>query len=311
MGLEQFSKVVLLPQGDFAAFLRATPEERRALLERLFDVSAFAGIEEWFAARRKESATAVAEQRAALGADLAVLADVLADAPTVDGGSVDWADLPLADLPAALETARQQLEAGSMARMTTLDATRLADAAATTAHAAAAETAARRQRGLAARAALLALEAEAPGITDTEARIELAERAASVAGDLKALDRVTAALAAAKRTVAGTEPDVARWGLTGRTTAGVEALVDRLEAGAATLASAQRLQSSVAVRRQARLRVTQGLADLERRRRQGRASLSRSTATRSTGRQCSWPRWSRPRRSSRPPAVPSNASRAC
>ena len=31
MGLDQFAKVVLLPQGDFAAFLRATPEERRVL----------------------------------------------------------------------------------------------------------------------------------------------------------------------------------------------------------------------------------------------------------------------------------------
>ena len=54
MGLEQFSKVVLLPQGDFAAFLRATPEERRSLLERLFDVSSFAGIEDWFAVQRKD-----------------------------------------------------------------------------------------------------------------------------------------------------------------------------------------------------------------------------------------------------------------
>ncbi|HET8602157.1 MAG TPA: SMC family ATPase, partial [Segeticoccus sp.] len=39
LGLEQFVKVVLLPQGEFAAFLRASPEERRGLLERLFDTS--------------------------------------------------------------------------------------------------------------------------------------------------------------------------------------------------------------------------------------------------------------------------------
>ena len=84
MGLEQFSKVVLLPQGDFAAFLRATPEERRSLLERLFDVSTFAAVEEWFAAQRKDSAALVAEHRAALNADLAVLADVLADAPGLE-----------------------------------------------------------------------------------------------------------------------------------------------------------------------------------------------------------------------------------
>ena len=117
MGLEQFSKVVLLPQGDFAAFLRATPEERRELLQRLFDVSAFAGIEEWFAAQRKDSAALVAEHRAALNSDLAVLADVLADAPAVDGGSRNWSELPLTELPSALDAARQSLDAGSMARL--------------------------------------------------------------------------------------------------------------------------------------------------------------------------------------------------
>ena len=40
MGLAQFSKVVLLPQGEFAAFLRATADERRTLLEKLFDTHA-------------------------------------------------------------------------------------------------------------------------------------------------------------------------------------------------------------------------------------------------------------------------------
>jgi exonuclease SbcC len=263
MGLEQFSKVVLLPQGDFAAFLRATPEERRALLERLFDVSAFAGIEDWFAARRKDSATTAAQLRTALAADLAVLADVLADAPTVDGGSVDWAELSPTELPPALDTARRQLEAGSVARMTALDATRLADTAATTAHATAAETAVRRQRGLKARAALVALEARRTAMDDALARIELAERAASVAGDLKALDRVVAAVRSARQAVATTEPDVARWGLTGRSATGVEAVIGRLEAGSATLASARRLRTSVTEREQARGRLAQDLAVAE------------------------------------------------
>ena len=43
LGLEQFTKLVLLPQGDFAAFLRADAESRRALLERLFGTDRFAG----------------------------------------------------------------------------------------------------------------------------------------------------------------------------------------------------------------------------------------------------------------------------
>jgi exonuclease SbcC len=245
MGLEQFSKVVLLPQGDFAAFLRATPEERRSLLERLFDVSSFAGIEDWFAAQRKETGAVVADERAALNSDLAVLADVLADAPDLEGGSRDWSDLPLAELPTALEAARQALDEGSTARLAAVDATRLADEAASTAHALAAEIVARRTRGEAARAALAALTAEAEHRDATAARVALAERAASVAGDLKALDRVLAARASAERTVASTLPDVARWALDGRGAAAILDVVERLEEGAQSLSTARRHGATV------------------------------------------------------------------
>src|SRR6185312_4109164 len=81
MGLEQFSKVVLLPQGDFAAFLRASPEERRGLLERLFDVSSYADLEDWFAARRRETSVSLDVQTAGLTAELGVLVEVLAGLP--------------------------------------------------------------------------------------------------------------------------------------------------------------------------------------------------------------------------------------
>jgi exonuclease SbcC len=245
MGLEQFSKVVLLPQGDFAAFLRATPEERRSLLERLFDVSAFAGIEDWFAAQRKETATVVADQRAALNAELAVLADVLADAPDLEGGSRDWSDLPLAELPAALEAARQVLDEGSTTRLAAVDATRLADEAASTAHAIAADTVARRTRGLAARASLAALDASTGARDDAAARIELAERAASVAGDLKALDRVTSSLSSAQRRVASTQPDVAQWALDGRGAGAVQQVLEGLTAGGESLSTAERVLAGV------------------------------------------------------------------
>ena len=274
MGLEQFSKVVLLPQGDFAAFLRATPEERRELLQRLFDVSAFAGIEEWFAAQRKDAATLVAEHRAALKADLAVLADVLADAPSLEGGSLDWSDLSLTELPSALETARQALDTGSMARLTAVDATRLADAAATTAHASAAETAARRRRGLDALAAIVALDAGQEAHADAMARIELAERSASVAGDLKALERVTLSLESAQRRVASTEPEVSRWAVAGRGTAAIDGLVERLDNGAAALATAARLQASVLDRHRTRDRLVHELAAATRGVDQATAALS-------------------------------------
>ena len=92
-GIAQFAKVVLLPQGDFAAFLRATPEERRVLLERLFDVSRFTGVEAWLTDRRRLTAATAAEARATLSADLLRVDDVLARVPAeVIDGLPTWAE---------------------------------------------------------------------------------------------------------------------------------------------------------------------------------------------------------------------------
>ena len=54
LGAEQFTKLILLPQGDFAAFLRASAEERRPLLQKLFGTDRFAEVERWLADRRRE-----------------------------------------------------------------------------------------------------------------------------------------------------------------------------------------------------------------------------------------------------------------
>ncbi|MFI2300873.1 AAA family ATPase [Actinacidiphila glaucinigra] len=62
MSREQFCQVVLLPQGEFATFLRATATERAALLGRLFDTRRFKAVEEWLRAERR-----AAEQRVAAG----------------------------------------------------------------------------------------------------------------------------------------------------------------------------------------------------------------------------------------------------
>jgi exonuclease SbcC len=55
MSAEQFCQVVLLPQGDFAAFLRAGAEDRRAVLEKLFATEVFAQVEKWLLERRRET----------------------------------------------------------------------------------------------------------------------------------------------------------------------------------------------------------------------------------------------------------------
>lgn len=53
LGMEQFAQVVLLPQGEFATFLRAKPEERATLLRRLFDIERFAGAQHWLTDRKR------------------------------------------------------------------------------------------------------------------------------------------------------------------------------------------------------------------------------------------------------------------
>ncbi|MFI8291316.1 AAA family ATPase [Streptomyces sp. NPDC085614] len=61
MSREQFCQVVLLPQGDFARFLRADAEARGKLLGRLFDTRRFAAVEERLAELRRGAEQQVRE----------------------------------------------------------------------------------------------------------------------------------------------------------------------------------------------------------------------------------------------------------
>ncbi|MFC8303186.1 AAA family ATPase [Specibacter sp. NPDC057265] len=53
MNMAQFTKVVLLAQGEFAAFLRATAEERQILLQKLFGTDIYKDVEQRLAADAK------------------------------------------------------------------------------------------------------------------------------------------------------------------------------------------------------------------------------------------------------------------
>lgn len=55
MTAEQFFQIVLLPQGEFARFLRADTAERERLLEKLFDTQRFEAVQDWFSERRRRS----------------------------------------------------------------------------------------------------------------------------------------------------------------------------------------------------------------------------------------------------------------
>lgn len=63
MTADQFFQVVLLPQGEFAKFLRADNEERGKLLEKLFDTMRFKSVEDWFVDRKRASTARLEEQR--------------------------------------------------------------------------------------------------------------------------------------------------------------------------------------------------------------------------------------------------------
>ncbi|SFE49020.1 exonuclease SbcC [Actinacidiphila alni] len=85
MSCEQFCQVVLLPQGEFATFLRASAMERAALLGRLFDTRRFKAVENWLRERKQEAA----ERLAAGGQSLLQLAERMRQAA---GGSASEAE---------------------------------------------------------------------------------------------------------------------------------------------------------------------------------------------------------------------------
>ncbi|MEU6853776.1 AAA family ATPase [Actinacidiphila alni] len=98
MSCEQFCQVVLLPQGEFATFLRASAMERAALLGRLFDTRRFKAVENWLRERKQ----AAAERLAAGDQGLLQLAERMRQAA---GGSAQAAeDAASADADGASES---------------------------------------------------------------------------------------------------------------------------------------------------------------------------------------------------------------
>lgn len=104
MSADQFFQVVLLPQGEFARFLRSDTAEREVLLERLFDTGRFGTVEDWFSTARRDSGVRVREGKQRIDQLIARVAEA-ADAPMcTDASTARWlADIRdrLADLAAA------------------------------------------------------------------------------------------------------------------------------------------------------------------------------------------------------------------
>ncbi|MGW1168186.1 AAA family ATPase [Streptomyces sp. NPDC002550] len=112
MSREQFCQVVLLPQGEFARFLRADAEARGRLLGRLFDTQRFADAEKRLAERRRATEARVREGDAALLADAHRMQQEAGDAmelPELAPGDPGLADAVLCAAAVARATARERL----------------------------------------------------------------------------------------------------------------------------------------------------------------------------------------------------------
>ena len=122
LSLQQFCQVVLLPQGQFAEFLRADADRRRALLETLFDTRRFADVEAWLVARRQTAARDLADLDDRFRQVLARVAEAAGqDAPDglvdtlADDDVAGWVDGLLEQSLAAAEAADTAAKAASSA----------------------------------------------------------------------------------------------------------------------------------------------------------------------------------------------------
>ncbi|MFG3498990.1 AAA family ATPase [Streptomyces sp. NPDC047928] len=190
MNREQFCQVVLLPQGDFARFLRADAEARGKLLGRLFDTRRFAAVEERLAELRR-----AAEQQVRDG-DTRLLALAHRMAQAAGPAAADW---PAPDgKPGEPGLAESVLTWAAVARCgarEARDAAAYALAAAESRHAAARRAldderrlAALRQRYDDARRRAAELDTRRAERDTWQARLEQARKADRVAGPLSLRD---------------------------------------------------------------------------------------------------------------------------
>ncbi|MCX4760403.1 SMC family ATPase [Streptomyces sp. NBC_01275] len=184
MSREQFCQVVLLPQGDFARFLRADAEARGRLLGRLFDTHRFAEVEKRLAERRRTAEARVREGDAALLADAHRMQQAAGDAmelPELAPGEPGLAEAVLDAAAVARSTARELLTIADRGRL----AAESAQAAAERTLADVRERARLQRRFAEARERAARLEERAGAHREAQARAERARKAETVAPALE------------------------------------------------------------------------------------------------------------------------------
>ncbi|MQA94795.1 MAG: AAA family ATPase [Streptosporangiales bacterium] len=251
----QFCQVVMLPQGDFARFLRAGPEERRGVLEQIFATQVFTDVERWLADRRTQAYRLLSEEVAAVRGVATRVAEAAG------------ADLPEEEDPEALPGWAEELHAAAGAGLDTA----VTEAERATARLAAARQADERARELADRKQRYAaaldrsgeLEAHATEYKELTRRLERAQQAEAVLPLINAAGRrVTEAERAEE--------------LAGRRLAAVRPLIDMMLPEPGDLAAAKRERRDEA----ARLEQLRGDATRVRELRTGREELAETVRAR-------------------------------
>ncbi|WP_405875099.1 AAA family ATPase [Streptomyces sp. NBC_00005] len=184
MSREQFCQVVLLPQGDFARFLRADAEARGKLLGRLFDTHRFAEAEKRLVERRRAAEAQVREGDAALLADahrMQQAADGALELPELQPGEPGLTEAVLTAAAVARSTAREQLTIAHCRRT----AAESAQAAAERALGDVREVARLQRRFAEARERAARLEEHADAHREAQARMERGRKAEAVAPALE------------------------------------------------------------------------------------------------------------------------------
>ncbi|MFF1598638.1 AAA family ATPase [Streptomyces mirabilis] len=193
MSREQFCQVVLLPQGDFARFLRADAEARGKLLGRLFDTHRFAEVEKRLAERRRATEAEVREGDAALLADAHRMQQAAGDIvevspPALAPGEPGLADAVLTWAAVARSTARERLTLARTARTAAESAQAAADRVLDDVR----EVARLQRRFTEARERAARLEERADAHREAQARMERARKAETVAPALDLRDAAEA-----------------------------------------------------------------------------------------------------------------------
>jgi exonuclease SbcC len=196
MDREQFTRVVMLPQGDFAAFLRSKASDRLELLQKLFGTQRFEALEQELSAQAQAARNEVAKLNGELEL-LASRADAEASALIVETAAEETAaghEAPMGSGGPAPEEPGARigwLQAAVARRATGLSAA--AEAAASRSKLASArleKEAARRERQrrlTAAEARKAAVEANLPGLEIKAAMLERHRGAEVLTGQLQAV----------------------------------------------------------------------------------------------------------------------------